>query len=321
MDPPPDRMAHSPLRVILADEVARAVSYEALVPRLEDAFRAFSARDGSVQQPLRSVLHLEEHGGYLLEMPSYLREEGILATKILTLYQPKHDGRTPSMTDHNAIVLLMEPTTGSFKAVMDGSVITHMRTAAVSAIATKYLAKPESHVLCILGAGKQAESHYHALMSVHKFNEVRLWSRTQESCESLVSCLPPGIQIYPDVESAVSGADVIVTVTRAMEPILKGRWIKPGAHINVVGACRPNWREVDDDAMRGCTLYVDDTEAACNESGDVILSGAKIFAELGEVISGTKPSLKDHTTIFKSSGLAFQDAVAAKMVYDNLKDD
>uniref|UniRef100_A0A8C4QK95 Crystallin, mu n=1 Tax=Eptatretus burgeri TaxID=7764 RepID=A0A8C4QK95_EPTBU len=231
-------MAHPPFRVILADAVSRALSYEQLVPQLEDAFRAFSARDGSVQQPRRSVLPLEEHGG----------------------------------------------------------------------------------VLCILGAGKQAESHYYALMSVHKFNEVRLWSRTRESCECLVSRLPPGIQICPDAESAVCGADVVVTVTMAMEPILKGCWIKPGAHINVVGACRPNWREVDDDAMRGCTLYVDDAEAARNESGDVMLSGAKIFAELGEVISGRKPSLKDHTTIFKSLGLAFQDAVAAKIVYDNLKD-
>lgn len=113
------------------------------------------------------------------------------------------------------------------------------------------------------------------------------------------------------------GADVIITVTMATEPILFGEWVKPGAHINAIGASRPDWRELDDELMRRAVLYVDSREAALKESGDVLLSGAEIFAELGEVVKGVKPAHCEKTTVFKSLGMAVEDTVAAKLVYDS----
>ncbi|XP_029813699.1 ketimine reductase mu-crystallin [Manacus vitellinus] len=166
--------------------------------------------------------------------------------------------------------------------VLDGSVITAKRTAAVSAIATK----------------------------------VRIWNRSKEKAEKFASSVHGPVRVCSSAQEAVVGADVIVTVTMAAEPILSGAWVKPGAHINAVGACRPNWRELDDKLMKNCSLFVDSREAASEESGDVILSGAEIFAELGEVLKGTKPALPEKTTVFKSLGLAVEDAVAAKFVYD-----
>lgn len=115
------------------------------------------------------------------------------------------------------------------------------------------------------------------------------------------------------------GADVIVTVTRATEPVLFGKWVKVGAHVAAVGACRPDWRELDDDLMRGAVVYVDSREGAAAESGDVILSGAEVFAELGEVLNGNRPAYREKTTVFKSLGMGVQDAVSAKLVFDQWK--
>ncbi|NWT07414.1 CRYM reductase, partial [Mionectes macconnelli] len=201
--------------------------------------------------------------------------------------------------------------------VLDGSVITAKRTAAVSAIATKLLMPPFAEVLCILGAGAQAYSHYEILTELFTFKEVvRIWNRTKEKAEKFASSVHGPVRVCCSARDAVVGADVIVTVTMATEPILSGDWVKPGAHINAVGACRPNWRELDDKLMKNCFVFVDSRKAASEESGDVMLSGAEIFAELGEVLKGTKPALPEKTTVFKSLGMAVEDAVAAKFVYD-----
>src|SRR6185295_6183776 len=177
---------------------------------------------------------------------------------------------------HMATIFLADPQTGAPLAIMDGRLITEMRTAAVSAVATKLLSAEDASVLAILGSGVQARSHNEALGLVRHFQEVRVWSQTTEHAERFAAEIGGNVM---SAEEAVRDADVVVTATSSREPVLKGSWLKPGAHVNAVGACRPDWRELDDAAMRN-VIFVDSREAAMKESGDVILSKATIHGEL-----------------------------------------
>jgi len=194
---------------------------------------------------------------------------------------------------------------------MDGRLITEMRTAAVSAAATKLLAPADAKILAILGSGVQARSHVEALQFVRPFEEIRVWSSTKEHAERFAKEVGGKAM---SAEEAVRGADVVVTTTNSKTPVLKGSWLKPGCHVNAVGACRPDWRELDDEAMSN-VVFVDSREGALKESGDVILSGAKIYAELGEALTEKVPSHANETTIFKSLGMAVEDIAAAMLVY------
>lgn len=200
---------------------------------------------------------------------------------------------------------------------MDGEVITTMRTAAVSAVATKYLAAGDASTLAVLGSGVQAHSHIQALSSIRSFKKINIWSRTKKNAEKLAGEV--GGTAYDSVQEAVKDADVIVTVTSSSTPVLMKDWVKPGTHVNAVGACRPDWQEIDPDLMRSSVLYVDSREAAMKESGDVILSKADIFAELGEMVLGVKEAEVQKTTVFKSLGLAIEDVMSAKLVQQLMK--
>jgi thiomorpholine-carboxylate dehydrogenase len=193
---------------------------------------------------------------------------------------------------------------------MDGRLITEMRTAAVSAAVTRRLASP-----ALLGSGVQAGAHLEALSRVCRFEEVRVWSRTPEHARRFAAA--HGARAM-DAEAAVRGADVVVTATNALNPILKGAWLKPGAHVNAVGSPRPAWRELDDEAMSN-VLVVDSREACLKESGDVILSGARIHAEAGELFGGSKSVPASATTVFKSVGIAIEDLATARLVYDAVR--
>jgi thiomorpholine-carboxylate dehydrogenase len=253
------------------------------------------------------MLTIEEEKRYLGIMPAVA--EAAMGLKLVSFYPGNSGTAVPT---HMAMVLLFRPDTGEPLAVMDGRLITEMRTAAVSAAATKYLAPPDSRVLALLGSGVQAQAHLEALGHLHRYDEIRVWSRTPEHAARFAAAHGA---IATSVEAAVRGADVVVTATNALEPILKGEWLKPGAHVNTVGSPRPNWRELDDRAMRN-TLVVDSREAVLRESGDVILSGAAIYAEIGEIFAGLKPAPSSETTIFKSVGLAIEDVATARLVYD-----
>jgi ornithine cyclodeaminase/alanine dehydrogenase-like protein (mu-crystallin family) len=185
-----------------------------------------------------------------------------------------------------------------------------MRTAAVSAAVTKHVAAPDARVLALLGSGVQAHAHLQALARVRRFDEVRVSSRTAEHARRFAATHGATAM---DAEDAVRGADVVVTATAALTPVLEGAWLKPGAHVNAVGAPRPTWRELDDDAMAH-TLIVDSREAVLKESGDVILSKAEIFAEAGEIFAGRKRAPAG-TTVFKSVGIAAEDIAAARLVH------
>jgi len=199
---------------------------------------------------------------------------------------------------------------------MDGRLITEMRTAAVSAAATKLLAPKDATILAILGSGVQARSHFESLRLVRNFKEIRVWSQTKEHADKFAKEIGATVT---SAEKAVRGADVVVTVTSSKTPVLQGAWLKRGCHVNAIGACRPDWRELDDDAMRNSVIFVDSREAAMKESGDVILSGAKIYAELGEAFAEKVPSRANETTIFKSLGMAVEDIAAALLVYRSTK--
>ena len=290
------------------DEAVRsALRWDDLIRAMESALTAFSS--GHVVQPLRSWLTVEEGSRYLGVMPAATSDA--MGVKLVSLY-PRNAG-TPVPTVM-AMVLLMRPDTGEPIALMDGNVLTAMRTAAVSAAVTNHLASPDSRVLALLGSGVQAKAHLEALSHVRKFDEVRVWSRTRVNAERFAA--QHGAKAT-DPESAVRGADVVVTATPATEPILKGAWLKPGAHVNAIGAPMPAWRELDDEAMTN-VVVVDSREAVLRESGDVILSNARIYAEVGEIFAGSKPSPASKTTVFKSVGLAVEDVATAKLVFDAL---
>ena len=232
-----------------------------------------------------------------------------MGLKLVSFYPGNAGTAVPT---HLAMILLFRTDTGEPLAVMDGRLITEMRTAAVSAAVTRRLAAPDSRVLALMGSGVQAEAHLEALSRVRHFEEVRVWSRTPAHAERFARAHKARAM---DAESAVRGADVVVTVTNAREPILKGAWLKRGAHVNAVGSPRPTWRELDDDAMAS-VLVVDSREAVVKESGDVILSKSPIYAEAGEIFDGSKPAPVSETTVFKSVGLAVEDIATARLVYE-----
>jgi thiomorpholine-carboxylate dehydrogenase len=281
-------------------DIAQALTYEELIPAVERALAAFSA--GEVIQPVRNMLTIEEGKRFLGIMPAVMAEG--MGAKIVCFF-PKNAGS--GLPTHLGMIMLFRPDNGQPLAFLDGRLITEMRTAALSAAVTKYLAPPESKILAFLGSGTQARAHLQALRHVCQFDEVRVWSRTPEHAKRFAERHDAKAM---DLEFAVRGADVIVTATSSLEPFLKGAWLKEGAHVNAIGSPRPTWRELDDDAMRN-TLIVDSREAVLKESGDVILSKAPIFAEAGEVFSGTRRPPRSATTVFKSVGIAVEDIARA----------
>jgi thiomorpholine-carboxylate dehydrogenase len=276
---------------------------EEVIPAMERALADFSG--GKVVQPTRMKVPVAEHQGFLGLMPAYTG--AALGTKLVTSYPQNIDVPT-----HHATILLFKPETGEPLVTMDGRLITEVRTAAVSAVATERLARPDASVLAIIGSGVQARSHLEALRLVRDFGEVRVWSPRRAKAFAKEH----DVLAVPSAEEAVRGADVVVTATTSPTPVLSGEWLLPGAHINAVGASRPDWRELDDEVLRRARVYVDSREAAMKESGDVIAAG-EIFAEVGEVVSGAKPGRRsaEEITLFKSLGLAVEDVVTAELVY------
>jgi ornithine cyclodeaminase/alanine dehydrogenase-like protein (mu-crystallin family) len=294
------------LLFINEEQVRQYLRMVDLIPAMEKALIDFSA--GKVTQPVRSVIKVDVAAatGFLGLMPA-LTPDG-LGLKAVTFYPSNAERGIPT---HMATIFLVDPETGTPLAVMDGRLITEMRTAAVSATATKLLAPSDAKILAVLGSGVQARSHVEALRLVRQFEEVRVWSPKQEHAKQFAGQIGA---TAVSAEEAVRGADVVVTATNSKTPILKGSWLKSGCHVNAVGACRPDWRELDEEAMSNA-VFVDSREGAMKESGDVILSRATIYAELGEALAGKVPPRTRETTIFKSLGMAVEDIAAAILVY------
>jgi ornithine cyclodeaminase len=284
---------------------------------------------GETLLPLRSILWLPERVGALGLMPGALLPEKVLGLKAITLF-PGNEG-TPLDT-HQGAVLLFEAAHGSLLAVIDATSITGIRTAAVSAVATRALAREEAGDLAILGSGVQARTHLEAMACVRKLRRVRVASRSLANARAFAERASKrhGIAVEPVAtpREAVEGADLICTATSAREPILRGEWISAGAHVNAVGSSIPSARELDTEAVRKCRLYADRRESLVNEAGDFLIAKKEgaigedhVVGEIGEVLIGKAPGRRsrDEITLFKSLGLAVEDVASARHIYEKAK--
>jgi len=296
-------MSGSPPQIAVLDEAAvqQRLRYEQLIPAVADALAALAA--GQVVQPVRTVLPIEPHRGFFAVMPAYA---GAMGAKLVTFY-PHNVG----VHTHHALIVMLKPETGEPLAVLDGRLITEMRTAAASAVATQHLARKNASVLGIIGSGVQAGSHLAALRHVRAFKDVRVWSPRNAPAFAAKH----GVQAVASAEQAVRGADVVVVAASSTTPVLQGRWLSPGAHVNAIGATRPNWRELDDDLVTTARVFVDSREAATRESGDVIAAKREV-TEIGAVVSGAAQGRRNEQeiTLFKSVGVAVEDVAAAALV-------
>jgi len=310
-------------RLLTEQQVHSLLPMPDLIAAMESALAKFSARE--VLQPMRSVLTVGPTKAYFGLMPAYVPSPASLGAKLVTVFGENHKRDLPS---HLATILLLDPETGALQAIMDGRYITEARTAAVSAVSTRFLARPEASTLAIIGSGVQARSHLEAYQLVRQLKQVRIWSPKKRSRELFVddmsSHIPVPIIAADTAEAAVRGADLIVLVTSSPTPVIEDAWVSTGAHVVCVGACRPNQQEMPPALVARSRLYVDSKAAAIVESGDVVMNiAAKLFdeshirGEIGELVLGRVAgrASADDITVFKSLGMAVEDVVAADLVF------
>ena len=297
--------------ILSEEDVGRLLDLTELRGVMERALVEFSA--GRVTQPMQRVVKVSQFEGWFGLMPAVY--EDVFGAKLVTVF-PKN--ATRGLHTHHAVIQLFRAGTGEPLTVMDGRLITALRTAAVSALATRELSDKGARVLAILGSGVQARSHFAALSLIRNFDETRVWSRMPE--HALEFAEEFGGRAV-SAEEAVRGADVVVTATSSREPVLRGEWLKEGAHVNAVGAVGLQARELDEEAMRQSAVVVESREAAMVESAEIVQSGASVYAELGEILSGVKATPKSRNTVYKSVGIAVEDVAAAKLVYEKAMQD
>jgi ornithine cyclodeaminase/alanine dehydrogenase-like protein (mu-crystallin family) len=294
---------------IAEPEVRAVLTYEALIPAIRQALIDFSA--GRVQQPPRTILRAGNaegaDNGWFVVMPAIAGD--VMGVKTVTFFPGNAALGLPT---HMAVIELLSRATGQPLAVMDGRLITEMRTAAVSAVALDVLAPESVRTLGILGSGVQARAHIQALRLVRPLlAEIRIWSRTPAYAARLAA--EYGARSVAADEAAA--ADVVLAATSSPTPILEGRWLAPHAVVLAVGAVGAALRELDDDAMRSSSVIADSRAALERESGDVLLSGAPIHAEIGQILSGHASAPLGKRIVFKSVGMAIEDLAAARLVW------
>ena len=284
---------------------------------------------GEVMLPLRPVLRIPDTQNVFALMPAYSRPLSAIGTKLISVYPGNHGTELDS---HQGVVMLFDASTGSPLALMDAISITAIRTAAVSGVATKLLAREDARVLAILGSGTQARTHLDAMLAARPFKQVRVWSRDTSHARAFAKDAARrhvvDITVSETAEVAVLDADVICTVTAAREPVLCGEWIADGTHINAVGASLATTRALDTAAVPRARVFVDRRESAMNEAGDLLIpmtEGAitekHIVAEIGELLAGKAPIRRDagDVTLFKSLGLAVEDLACAAWLHEQAK--
>jgi len=309
-------------RLLTEQHVQSLLPMSDLIAAMESALAKFSNHE--VLQPVRTVLMVGPTKAYFGVMPAYVPSPASLGAKLVTVFGENHKKDLPS---HLATILLLDPDTGALQAIMDGRYITEARTAAVSAVSARFLAKADAATLAIIGSGVQARSHLEAYQHVRQLKQVRIWSPNQRSREQFVDDMsgkvPVPIVAAGSAEAAVRGADLIVLVTSSKTPVIEDAWVDRGAHVVCVGACRPDQQEMPPALVARGRLYVDSKTAAVLESGDVVMNVKNglfdenhIRGELGELVLGRiegRTSDGD-ITIFKSLGMAVEDVVAADLV-------
>ena len=295
------------------NEIRKVLHYETLIPAIRQGLIDYSA--GRVVQPPRSILRAGNaegsRNGWFAVMP--VIHGDVMGVKTVTFFPGNTD---LGLHTHMAMIELLNRATGEPLAVMDGRLITEMRTAAVSAVALDALGPANARSLGVLGSGVQAHSHIEALRMVRPdLTDIRIWSRTTANAERLAG--DTGARAVAIEEAA--GADVVLTVTASPEPVLQGRWLAPHALVLAVGAVGAHLRELDDEAMAGSWLVAESRQGVEREAGDVVLSGAKVQMEIGEILAeGGAPVPRPQRIVFKSVGMAIEDLVAARLAWQGL---
>ena len=312
------------IRFIGRDEVARRLTYERCIPIVRDAMIAFSR--GETKQTLRSYIPLSE-GRLFGVMPGALGAKAPFGAKLISVFR---DNAELGKQSHQGLVLLFDPDSGAPVCVVHGGEITAIRTAAASAVATDALALPNARRLAILGTGEQAITHLHAITRARNLEGAIIWGRSPEKARDFAaqhqSEFGFPLSVVASVKEAVANADIICTVTAAKEPILKGAWVRPGTHVNVVGSSHPGPTEVDDDLVVRSRFIADSREGILHQGAEFLHAKAAgrinddhIVAEIGEVLSGEVEGRRspDEITVYKSIGHIVQDLASAWDVYSN----
>ena len=312
------------MKVLGAEAVESLLGIGQCIEVVAGAMRAVSSQQ--VLAPLRTVMPLEPPNAMGI-MPGAMLGQGCFGIKALALYPGNGALGLPS---HGGVMVLFDAATGTPLAVMDSNSLTAIRTAAASALATRALARPDSHVLSLLGTGHQALWHLHALRTVMKVTRLQLWSRTAASVAHFVEKIGTleGIEIVlaDTAQRAVAGADVVCTVSSSREPIVQGAWLEPGQHVNLVGASVASVREADDEVVRRSRFFVDARASAAVQAGEWIgalkagvVDESHLKGEIGEVLLGRVPGRQGSVdiTVYKSLGHTAQDIAAAEVVYRN----
>jgi len=314
---------------LLLDEaaVAALLTWDDLVPLMRRTLEAFSS--GGAVQPVRPMVPVARHDMLLATMPGYLVDDDALGVKLVTLAPGNAALGIPT---HLATIMLFDPVTGQPLALLDGRLITEMRTAAVSAAAAQALARADAGVLTLIGTGVQAMSHLRAFAHAMELREVRVAGRQEVHARRFAAAAEAwtgiAVRALRSSEEAIDGADLVVTVTGSATPVLRGSWLSPGAHVSAVGACTPQARELDGEAVARARVFVDSRASAATEAGDLLLAerdGAighdHVAGEIGEVFAGRVIGREDdaQVTVFKSLGLAVEDVATARLVFERAR--
>ncbi len=308
-----------------AAEIERLLPHGECIEAMAQALTALARGEAVV--PLRSMLWTPGREGLLGVMPGYLAgSPPLLGIKVISFFPGAHE---VGLDSHQGSVLLFEAQYGAPLAILDAATVTAIRTAAVSALATRLLARPEASDLAILGAGVQAWHHLAAVREVRRLAQVRLWNRTAARAEALAARaraeLGLEVEVAASAQAAVEGADIVCTTTASRQPVLRGAWLAPGTHVNAVGSSMPAAQEVDGETVARSLVFADRRESALAESGDLLgavrdgaVADVRIEAELGDVLLGRHPGRRsaEEITLFESLGLAVEDVAAARHVYE-----
>lgn len=314
--------------ILTAKQVEKLLDMKEVIDAVEGAFRYKGL--GKVQMPAKVYLDFPKYAGDLRTMPSYVEDLDIAAVKIVNVHA--NNFKEHGMRTVMATLLLVDPRTGAPLAFMDATHITGLRTGAASAVASKYLAKKDPRAVGMIGAGNQAKTQLQALLTQYGgFESVRVcdmvseraWEMAKEFRQKYKDRLPD-IEAVPSPKDCVQGADIVVTATPSRKPLVMNDWVSKGTHFNCIGADAPGKQEMDPTILTRSRLVIDDWEQA-SHSGEInvplhagILSRREIHAEIGEIVAGLRPGRQndDEITVFCSTGLAVQDCVTAKLVYD-----
>lgn len=304
-------------------DVGRLLDEREALAAAEEAFAALGR--GHVVNPLRQAVFRPDRAGLLGSMPAFLAQPPTFALKVVTVFPGAHEA---GLDSHQGAVLLFDGVTGRPDAMLEAGELTARRTAAVSALATRELAREDAGDLALLGAGAQARAHLRALAFVRPLRRVRVWNRASQRAEELAAWarsttgLP--VEAVDSAREAVDGADLVCTLTASPEPVLEGAWLTAGCHVNAVGSCTPRARELDAEAVRRSRIVVDCRESALAEAGDLLRAGDEgafasedIAADLAEIVGRSAPgrTAPQEITLFESLGLAIEDLTAARRAW------